>query len=72
MIAEIPARLRSFVRPRRPSELNVELRSHLEQSRAAKEAAGLSPGEARRQAMIEFGGIERIREQCASSVPDGR
>ena len=30
----------------------------------ANVAAGMTAAEARRQAMIEFGGVERTREQC--------
>ena len=34
-----------------------------------KQAAGLNASEARREAMIEFGGVERTREQCAKQRP---
>jgi len=34
-----------------------------------KIAAGMSAAEARRQALIEFGGVERTREQCHEQRP---
>ena len=61
MMAEFLTRLRFLVFRKKHSELDDELRFHLEQSIAAKVAAGLSAAEARRQALIEFGGVERAR-----------
>jgi predicted permease len=46
------------------SELDDEIRFHVEQATEAKIAAGMTPEEARRQALVEFGGVERAREQC--------
>ena len=69
MITELLTRLRFLVLRKKPSELDEELSFHLEQSIAAKQAAGLNATEARRQAMIEFGGVERTREQCAETTP---
>ena len=69
MITELLTRLRFLVVRKKPSELDEELSFHLEQSIAAKQAAGLNAAEARRQAMIEFGGVERTREQCAKQRP---
>ena len=69
MIAELLTRLRFLFLRKKPNELDKELRFHLEQSIAAKQAAGLNATEARRQAMIEFGGVERTREQCAKQRP---
>jgi predicted permease len=69
MIQEFLTRLRFFVFRKKRGELDDELRFHLEQSIAAKEAAGLPPGEARRQALIELGGIERTKEQCEQQRP---
>ena len=54
---------------RRQRELDEELRFHLEQSTEAKIAAGMTAAEARRQALIEFGGVERTREQCHEQRP---
>lgn len=69
MLTELLTRLRFLVLRKKPSELDEELRFHLEQSIAAKQAAGLDPTEARRQSMIELGGLERTREQCAKQRP---
>src|ERR1035441_1596603 len=69
MITELLTRLRFLVLRKKPSELDEELSFHLEQSIAAKQAAGLNATEARRQAMIEFGGVERTREHCAKQRP---
>jgi len=51
------------------AEVDEELRFHLEQSIATKIAAGMTAQEARRQALIEFGGVERAREQCHEQRP---
>ncbi len=45
-------------------ELDAELRSHLEREIAANVSAGMSPAEARRTAMREFGGVESLKEEC--------
>jgi predicted permease len=42
--------------------LNDEIRFHVEEQTAKNLRAGMSPEEARRQAMIRFGGVERVRE----------
>jgi putative ABC transport system permease protein len=44
--------------------LDSELQFHLEQQIADYLASGLSPAEARRRARLEFGGVERIKEEC--------
>jgi predicted permease len=69
MIAELLTRLRFLILRKRPSELEQELQFHIEQSIASKTAAGLSAAEARRQALIEFGGVEPTREQCEQQRP---
>jgi predicted permease len=69
MIAEFLARVRFLIFRKRRSELDDELRFHMEQSIAAKVAAGVSVSDARRQAVIEFGGIETAREQCDRQRP---
>jgi hypothetical protein len=48
---------------RSESELDKELRFHLEQQIADNIAAGASPETARRQAQQEFGGLERVKEE---------
>jgi putative ABC transport system permease protein len=69
MIAEFLTRVRFLIIRKRRSELDDELRFHLEQSTAAKIAAGVSASDARRQSVIEFGGIETTREQCDRQRP---
>ena len=44
--------------------LESELQFHLEQQIADYVASGMSPAAARRRACIEFGGIERFKEEC--------
>ena len=53
---------RSFHKSRAESELDKELRFHIEQQIANNVAAGMSPEEARRHAQLEFGGIDRVKE----------
>jgi predicted permease len=58
-----------MISPPKPDELDEELRFHLEQATEARVAAGVAPEEARRQALIEFGGVERAREQAFEQQP---
>jgi predicted permease len=61
----IRARLRSLLfRARRESDLNEELRLHLELDTERLRASGLSGDAARRQAYRTFGGVEQTREEC--------
>jgi predicted permease len=46
------------------AQLNDELKFHLEREIQEKVAAGMSPAEARRAAMLQFGGLESVREEC--------
>ncbi len=57
-------RLRSFFR-KDPldRDLNAEMAAHLEFAIEENLQRGMSPEEARRQAMIQFGGIDQAREQ---------
>ena len=43
--------------------LDSELRFHIEELTNANIAAGMPPAEARRQAVLEFGGREQIKEE---------
>jgi predicted permease len=45
-------------------ELDEELRFHIENEVERNVARGMSPAEARRAALVEFGGVERVREEC--------
>jgi len=66
---EFLTRLRFLFLRRPQSELDDELRFHLEQATEVRVAAGMTPEEARRHALIEFGGVERTREQCHEERP---
>ena len=56
--------LRSLLAGQARSELDAELRFHIEKQTEANLAAGMSLEEARRQAIIAFGGAESVREAC--------
>jgi predicted permease len=45
-------------------QLDAELRDHLQRQIADYVSEGLSEADARRRAVLEFGGLEQIREQC--------
>src|SRR5229473_5263947 len=45
-------------------EADPELRFHLERQIAEHAAAGMPPEEARRAALLEFGGVEQFKEEC--------
>jgi predicted permease len=49
------------------SELEKELRFHVETQVAEKMRAGMSEAEARRAARIEFGGMAQVAEECRES-----
>ncbi len=64
-LAQFSLRLRSLFRRRAAdSELDSELDFHLEQEVASNISAGLSPTEARRAALLKFGGLEQLKEEC--------
>jgi len=69
MIQELLTRLRFLFFRRPQSDLDEELRFHIERTTQINIAAGMSPAEARRQALIELGGVERTREQCYEQRP---
>ena len=63
IIRGLMLRLRALVnRAGADEELDDEIRFHLEQETAQNSARGLSPDEARRQALIAFGGVQQARE----------
>ena len=45
-------------------QLDAELCFHIEQQISDYIAEGMNPGEARRRAQAEFGGVERVKEEC--------
>ena len=57
-------RLRALLRPRaRDRELDEEIRFHLDLETEKYLRLGLTPAEARRRALVAFGGVERTREE---------
>jgi predicted permease len=61
----IPLRLRSLFRRREADqELDEELRDHVERRTEEYAANGLPLKEARRQALLAMGGIEKRKEEC--------
>jgi predicted permease len=69
MIGELLTRIRFLVFGKKRSEFDDELRFHVEQSIAVKVAQGTPTAEARRQALIEFGGVEAARDECERQRP---
>lgn len=69
MIREALSRLRYFFRPNPTAEIAEEIQLHLEAAIHANITAGMSPHEARRQAMIEFGDIDSSHEQSHEQHP---
>jgi predicted permease len=45
-------------------EMNDELRDHIERQTAANIASGMTPQEGRRQAMLQLGAVEGVKEGC--------
>lgn len=57
------SRLFAFLRPRSlDHELDAEMESHIEMAIEENVRRGLTPEEARRQALIRFGGVEQARQ----------
>src|SRR5690606_36876737 len=64
---ELRYRLRAILRSHDVDrELDEEVRFHLERETEKLIAAGAAPGEARRQARLAFGGVERVKEESRS------
>ena len=55
---------RLWQKPLVERQLDSELKFHLEKQIADYIATGLHPEEARRRASLEFGGVERFKEEC--------
>jgi putative ABC transport system permease protein len=63
LFSDLPLRLRALLfRSRVERELSEELETHLELEAEARRRAGNSPEEARRLALVAFGGVERWKE----------
>lgn len=58
---------RMFRKQETERQLDCELRFHMEQRIAERVASGEMPEEARRQAQIEFGGMEAVKQECRES-----
>jgi predicted permease len=69
MIRAFLQRLKLLVWGPPASEVDEELSFHIEQSVACNMAAGMSADQARRRALVEFGGRARAREQCHQARP---
>ena len=65
MLGKIVLRLRAlFRRSELDRELDEELRFHLEREVEENIRRGMSPERAQRTAMLSFGGVEQIKEEC--------
>ena len=69
MMKQWLTRLRFLLAPKPRHEIDDELQFHLEQQAEANVAAGMTPQEARRQAAIAFGGVEKTREESHQQRP---
>ena len=58
---------RLFSSSKMESELDRELRFHIESQVADKVAVGMTEDEARRTTRLEFGGVDRVKEDCRES-----
>ena len=68
-IAESWKRIRSIGRRHMlESGLDEEIRFHIDQQTEKHRRAGMSPDEARRQALLKFGGLERVRESTRDEI----
>jgi len=56
-----------FAAPRRQQEFSAELEAHLQLATDANLRAGLSPREARREAILQLGGVESTRQTYRES-----
>lgn len=56
-----------FKRGQMNDDLEEELKHHLAMSEKSNLESGMSPIEARRAARVEFGGVEKLREECRDS-----
>ncbi|HEU4692488.1 MAG TPA: permease prefix domain 1-containing protein, partial [Vicinamibacterales bacterium] len=55
-------------RERLEGGLDEEMRFHVEQQTEKNRRAGMSPTEARRQALVRFGGVEAMKEQTRDQI----
>jgi predicted permease len=69
MLKEWLTRLRFLICPKSHREIDDELQFHIERQVQEYIAAGMAPQEARRRAVVAFGGIERARAQSHEQRP---
>jgi putative ABC transport system permease protein len=69
LVSHVIGFLRPAARRNTKNHLDEELQFHLDQSIQANLAAGMSPMEARRQALLDFGGVESSREETYRQRP---
>ena len=69
MLKQWLTRLRFLLAPKPHHEIDDESQFHLEEQTKANIAAGMTPQEARRQAVISFGGVESTREESHRQRP---
>lgn len=63
-LSAVRLHVRGIVRRREVErDLDDEMRDHIESQLAANRAAGMTPEEARRAALVSFGGVERIKDE---------
>jgi putative ABC transport system permease protein len=68
-LGQLFARIRRKVHSGNKTDLENELQFHLDQSVRANIAAGMTASEARRRALIDFGGVEQAREETWRQRP---
>src|SRR5689334_18876722 len=61
-----------YVPGKAQSEVDSELRFHLEERIQANIAAGMSPEQARLAAVERFGNVDGVREECARLLTEER
>jgi predicted permease len=69
MLNEWWSRIRFFFTGKKRTDVDEELRFHVEREVEANVSAGMPAAEARRRAMIAFGSRERAREECREERP---
>jgi len=69
MLKEWLTRLRFLMSPKPNREIDDELQFHIERQTEEYIAVGMTPQEARRKAVITFGGIESVRAQSHEQRP---
>ncbi len=69
MFSEWLSKARSFFTGKRRADVDEELQFHIDRETEANIAAGMTPFEARRRAVIAFGGRELARELCREERP---